>query len=154
MRKIAIGLAASALLAVAFAGPAHASVQVDIETPGILTTQEEAGAFSPCAPGNFCAWTGTYRGGNRYSWTGNSSRWPDGIRNNAQSVENNGVPHPKERVAMFWGSGHTGAVKDIHRGNWYLELPLCWEKFDRDAGRGVGGMGQCINKNVASHWWW
>jgi hypothetical protein len=102
-----------------------------------------------CPSGFFCV----YRNGNGgdlcLANSGNNANWGAGCANDGETLFNNGVPDPYDKVRMYWGSSYYGAWGCLTRGSYWLYATRNY--FDYGAGK--AGFGQQVGNNAVSHKW-
>lgn len=132
MRKLRTALAGAAMAATAI-----------LAAPGI------AQADGGCDTGEFCAYADeTWV---TYDWLGNSTNWPNTVKNKVDWVANRGISGSPAQVNIYYNENHTSAYACLGQGHeWNLRdnsHTFNW------TGRYNAGQGEAVHDNAASHRW-
>src|SRR5262245_53432138 len=87
-----------------------------------------------------------------YATQGNSTRWPDSVRNKGDIVINNGYVGGRDHVNIYWGSYYSGAYACISYGTAW-DLRQEWQYFNWVRDGDYRGWMELVHDNAASHKW-
>ena len=152
MRKVSRALVTAVITSVMLTG-ASGVAQATESSPTPFKTGTADAPISITADGNFYALVYYYNIiVDGFFNAGNDDRWPDGVRNRADWVRNNGYPGGRDHVNIYWGSYYTGAYACIGPGTSW-DLREGWQRFNWVLDGDYRGYWELVRDNAASHRW-